>query len=244
MVSEGALEGVDEVYGLHTWPGWPRGELRVAPGPLMAQVHSFEIRVTGKGGHGSQPQSCRDPIVAAAHLVTSLQTVVSRGVGSAGGAVVSVCAFNAGNTHNVVPEFARLQGTIRTFDEATTSVVLDRIREVTAGTAATFGVTVDFELEEGFPLLVNDPACVDAVERVAADAAAIDVISDGDLPMAGGEDFAYFAASRPSAYFFLGAGRPGEDTPTCHHPDFDFDDELLPVGIELFLRIVADRLSR
>jgi metal-dependent amidase/aminoacylase/carboxypeptidase family protein len=144
----------------------------------------------------------------------------------------------------VIPEFAQLRGTIRTFDEATTSVVLDRIREVTDGTAATFGVTVDFDLDEGFPLLVNDPACVDAVERVAGQSAQIRVINGRDLPIAGGEDFAYFAATRPSAYFFLGAGKEGEDTPTCHHPDFDFDDELLPVGIELFLRIVADRMSR
>ena len=112
------------------------------------------------------------------------------------------------------------------------------------GTAAAFGVSVDLEIEEGFPLLVNDPGCVEVVARVAADVSAIDTVSSEDLPIAGGEDFAYFAANRPSAYFLLGAGREGEDTPTCHHPDFDFDDELLAVGIEFFLRIVNDRLSR
>jgi len=243
MVSEGVLDGVDEVYGLHTWPVWPMGELRIVGGPIMAQVNAFEkILVTGKGGHGGMPEKCRDPIVAAAHLVSSLQTVVSRGLGAAGGAVVSICAFNAGTTDNVIPDSAHLLGTVRTFDGETRRLVTERIKDGVEGTTVAFGVGIDLEFEDGFPVLVNDSGCVEVVSRVARDMTAVTSVSAADLPMAGGEDFAYFAAARPSAFFFLGAGRDGEDTPGCHHPDFDFDDELTGVGVELFLRIVADRL--
>lgn len=242
MVAEGALEGVDEIYGLHNWPGYPRGELRTVPGPIMAQVSTFEITVRGLGGHASQPQDCRDPIVAAAALITSLQTVVSRGLGSAGGAVLSVCTFESGEAHNVIPDFARLTGTIRSFSDSTIERVLSRMREIAKGIGAAYGVAVDVALETGYPVLVNDARCVSAVLRVASGLDGLS-LSERDLPMAGGEDFAYFAAEVPGAYFFLGAGREGEDTPGCHHPDFDFDDELIPTGMQIFLGLVRDRLS-
>jgi amidohydrolase len=244
MVADGALDGVDEVYGLHTWPGWPKGELRVTAGPMMARVHSFDLHVRGKGGHGSQPQICRDPIVAASHLVTSIQTVVSRGLGYEGGAVVSVCSFQAGTTHNVIPDTAELSGTIRTFDQPTADRVLERLREIARGASESFGVEVELEVVDGYPVLVNDPGCAEVVARVGEQVMGSGSVSSGDLPMAGGEDFAYLAERCPAAFFFLGAQLEGEDTPVCHHPDFDFDDELIPVGIELFLGIVADRLSR
>ncbi|MCP4899468.1 MAG: amidohydrolase [bacterium] len=243
MVDEGALEGVSEVYGLHSWPAWPKGELRVAAGPVMAQVHTFYISVRGKGGHGSQPQSSRDPILASSHLVTSLQSVVSRGLGFEGGAVVSVCSFNAGTTSNVTPDDARLSGTIRSFSKPTSERVLERMREITQGTANTFGVEVEFEVEEGFPVLVNNSECAEVVARIGEKVLGQGAVSSRDLPMAGGEDFAYYAQNKPSVFFFLGAGIEGEDTPTCHHTDFDFDDDLIPVGIEFFLRIIADRLE-
>jgi amidohydrolase len=243
MVEEGALDGVDEIYGLHSWPGWPKGELRVAAGPMMAQVHSFFVRVRGKGGHGSQPQTCRDPIVAASQLVISIQTVVSRGLGYEGGAVVSVCSFQAGTTHNVIPDTAELSGTIRTFDDATATRVLERLRELADGTAAGFGVEVELDIEDGYPVLVNDSSCAEVIARIGERVLGEGAVSSTDLPMAGGEDFAYYAQRCPAAFFFLGAQLAGEDTPGCHHQDFDFDDELIPVGIELYLRIVADRLE-
>jgi amidohydrolase len=241
MVAEGALTQVDEIYGLHNWPGYPHGQLRVMAGPIMAQVHTFEISVRGQGGHGSQPQDCRDPILAASALVVALQTVVSRGLSAAGGAVVSVCSFEAGTTNNVIPEFARMTGTIRSFSAAVTERVVARVREIAKGIGATYGVAVDLALETGYPVLVNNPDCVAAVERVAASLGSLEV-SDVGLPMAGGEDFAYFAADVPAAYFFLGAGREGEDTPGCHHPDFDFDDHLIPMGMQMFLGLVRDRI--
>lgn len=243
MIAEGALAGVREIYGLHNWPGYPKGELRVRTGAMMAQVHILSITVRGKGGHGSQPQLCRDPIVAAAHLVTALQTVVSRGLGYAGGAVLSITQLVAGTTHNVIPDTARLRGTIRSFEPAVTERVLERLREVVGGVAATFAVDIDLQIEVGYPAVVNDARCTDAVIRVGRALLGDDRVGEAGLPMAGGEDFAYFAQQVPGAYFFLGARRGEQDTPVCHHPDFDFDDDLIPVGVAMFLGIVRDRLA-
>nr|MCH9680286.1 amidohydrolase [Deltaproteobacteria bacterium] len=244
MVAEGALTGVDEVYGLHNWPPFPRGELRVRAGATMAQTHELDIEVVGRGGHGSQPQACRDPVVAAAHLVTALQTVVSRGLGSDGGGVVSICHFDAGRTHNVIPDRAVLEGTVRSFDPDVDALMIARIHEVAQGVAATFGVTVNVSVSTGYPVLLNAPSCAAAVHRVAQRVIGPTKVSDAELPIAGGEDFAYFTQAVPGAYFFLGAGVAGADTPGCHHPDFDFDDELIPLGVRMFLGLVADWIER
>jgi amidohydrolase len=243
MVAEGALQGVDEVYGLHSWPAFPRGELRVIAGATMARTRELDIHVVGKGGHGSQPQVCRDPIVAAAYLVTALQTVVSRGLGSDGGAVVSICRFAAGSTHNVIPTRAELGGTVRSFDPAVDQRTVERIHEVVRGVAATFGVEVELSLSDGYPVLYNHERCAGVVQRVGERVVGPQRVSAAGLPIAGGEDFAYLAQAVPGAYFFLGAGRADEDTPGCHHPDFDFDDELIPLGIRMFLGIVHERLG-
>jgi amidohydrolase len=243
MVAEGALEDVSEVYGLHNWPGYPKGEVRVISGPIMAEVHKLEVDIVGVGGHGSQPQRCRDPIVAASSFVTALQTVVSRGLGYEGGAVVSIGSFQSGSADNVIPDRARLLGTVRTFTPQVTARVTERIEEVAAGIAAAHGVRIEPRLIPGYPVLVNDADCAGAVESVARDVVGPAAVSSADLPMAGSEDFAFFARERPSAYFFLGAGRPGEDTPVCHHPDFDFDDDLIPTGMAMFLGIVRHRFA-
>lgn len=244
MVAEGALAGVDEVYGLHNWPAFTYGELRVKAGAVMAHTRELDIVVIGKGGHGSQPQVCRDPIVAAAHLVTALQTVVSRGLGSDGGGVVSICRFAAGNTHNVIPDRAELGGTVRSFDPAVDERLVERIEELARGVAAAFGVGVELSISDGYPVLVNDERCASAVKAVAERVLGPQRVSAAGLPIAGGEDFAYLTRAVPGAYFFLGAGRAGEQTPGCHHPDFDFDDSLIPTGMRVFLGLVHDRLVR
>jgi amidohydrolase len=242
MVADGVLEGVDEVYALHTWPPYPLGEVRVAAGPMLAQTHSMAIDVVGVGGHGAQPHDCRDPIVAASHMVCALQTVVSRGLGHEGGAVITVGSFQAGTAQNIIPERARLRGTLRTFTPEVTKRVLERIREIGDGVARSFGVTVDVALEPGYPVLENNESCASAVGRVAERVVGKRKISSAGLPIAGGEDFAYFAQKRPCAFFFLGAKR-NEDTPGCHHPAFDFDDDLLPIGIAMFVGLARDRLT-
>ncbi len=243
MVAEGALDGVAEVYGLHNWPGFPEGQVHVRAGAMLAQVHELMLTIRGKGGHASQPQLCRDPIVAGAHLVTALQTVVARGLGYQGGAVLSITQFVAGTTHNIIPEVAILQGTVRTFANDVSQRVLERLHEIVNGVAAMFSVEIELQVHSGYPVTVNHPRCAEAVARVAATTLGPERVSEADLPCAGGEDFAYFAEHVPAAYFFVGSKRPGEDTPVCHHPDFDFDDRLLPTGMTLFLGLVRDRLA-
>jgi amidohydrolase len=243
MVAEGVLDGVDEVYALHNWPAYPRGEVRVRPGPLMAQTHELDILVTGVGGHGSQPQLCRDPIVAASHLVTALQSVVARGLGYEGGAVLSICRFHAGSADNIIPVQARLGGTIRTFAPEVTERVLQRLREIVRGTADTFGVKIELQARPGYPVLVNDEACVEAVVRVAERVVGAERVSGDGLPMAGGEDFAYMARATRGAYFFVGSGDEGRENPVCHHPDFDFDDRIIPTAMAMMLGLVDDRLG-
>ena len=243
MVAEGALDGVKEVYGLHNWPGYPHGEVRLKPGTLMAATAEFDVEVTGVGGHGSQPQLCRDPIVAGAGLVNALQTVVSRGVSSEGGAVVSVCKFHAGSAHNVIPDTVTLGGTIRTFSTDVTERVLERVREVVRGAAATYGVEMKLDVRHGYPVLVNDETCAEVVARVATGIIGAERVKADELPMAGGEDFAYMAQAVPGAYFFLGTGNAELTTPVCHHPDFDFADDIIPLGLRMFMGIVADRLG-
>ena len=243
MVAEGVLQHVSEIYGLHNWPAWPFGHVRVAAGPLMAHVIGLEVAIQGLGAHGSQPQVGRDPIVAGAHLVAALQTVVSRGLGFEGGAVVSVCQFHGGEANNVIPRTVKLGGTIRTFSEDVTLRVLERIKAIARGVEEMFGVRVDLAFHRGYPVLHNHPDCTAVVERVANKVVGAAQLSSEELPMAGGEDFAYFAEVIPAAYFFLGAGIEGSETPGCHHPDFDFDDRLIPLGVKMFIGIVADRMK-
>lgn len=240
MVAEGALEGVREVYGLHNWPAYPRGEIRVRAGAMMAQTQAFHLRILGRGGHGSQPQQCRDPIVAGAHWVTAIQTVVARGLGVEGGAVVTVGSFQAGSTTNVIPSEAFLAGTIRTFDPRVSERVLERMHEITDGIAKTFGVALELDAPPGYPVLINDARCAEAVERVARRLVGPSHVSADGLPMAGGEDFAYFTQACRGAYFFIGTGDGA--TPGCHHPDFDFDDRIIPLGMQMMLGLAVDRL--
>jgi len=242
MVAEGALDGVRECYGLHNWPAFPKGEVRVAAGPMMAQVDELELKITGVGGHGAMPQTCRDPIAAAAQVIDAIQATVARGVGSRGVAVVSICSIHSGTTHNVIPREVDMLGTIRTFDPALREDLLVKLRIAIESTAAAHGCTAVVDVLPEYPVLVNAAACADAVVRVGAAVVGGErVVSEG-LPIAASEDFSYFANTVPSAYFFLGAGAPVGVTPGCHHPDFDFDDELLATGMRMFTGLVADRL--
>ncbi len=243
MVREGALRGIREVYGLHNWPGFEKGTVRVAAGPVMASVDTFVTELIGRGGHGAQPQVCRDPIVAGAAVVQALQTVVSRRVGSRGIAVVTVGAFQAGTVQNVIPERARLLGTIRTFDAALRDEVIAHVEQVIDDTARAYGVRAETEVAREYPVLVNAARCAEAVGEVAVDVVGADRVSPDGLPLAAAEDFAYFAQEVEAAYFFLGAGDPVGETPGCHHPDFDFDDDLLATGIAMFCGLVRARVG-
>jgi amidohydrolase len=242
MVEEDALEGVDEIYAFHNWPGFPYGSARVSAGAVMASVHDLVIELRGVGGHASQPQVTRDPVVAGAALVTALQSVVSRNISATDAAVLSVCTFHAGEANNVIPARARLTGTLRTFDTSVAANVVDRIRAVCSGIAESYGVEILPEIQALYPVLVNHADCAEAVRQAAEAILGPTAVSPAGLPLAAAEDFGRFTERVPGAYFFLGAGE-NSDTPGCHHPDFDFDDRLIPTAIRLFVRLVEDRVG-
>ncbi|MEE9127019.1 MAG: amidohydrolase [Planctomycetota bacterium] len=243
MIADGAIDGVPEVYGLHNWPGFPKGELRVRGGPVLAQVDNFHLRLVGEGGHGGQPHRCKDPIVAAAQVVTALQTVVARSVAPHESVVVSVGSIQAGSANNVIPKTADLLGTIRTFDPAVRESVHGRVRDIAGSVGEAMGVKAELDIQAEYPVLCNDDACAEIVRKVAVQRLGPDKVSDRGLPLAVSEDFSYFAEAVPAAYFFLGAGGPGDQTPGCHHPDFDFDDDLLGTGVRMFLGLCEARAS-
>lgn len=233
--------GVDEAYGMHCWP-IGRGRVAVRCGPAMAQSTRFEVRVFGKGGHGSAPHTAVDPLVCAAHVVVALQTVVARNVSPFEAAVVTVGVLRAGDVENAIASSAFLGGTIRTFTPETFAVVERRFREVVAGTCAALGCSCDVHIQVIAPALVNAPEQAAAVARAARRAlpdAPQDAVGEAGQPVSASEDFAYFAERVPSAFWFNGIAC----TVPNHHPDFDHGDESLATAVKVWVRLLEDRFK-
>lgn len=236
MVREGVLDrfGISRVFALHNAPNLPFGQFTTAPGPFMAAVDTFSITVTGRGGHGAMPHETADPVVAAVGIVQAIQTIVSRNHAATEDLVVSVTQIHAGSADNIVPETAWINGTVRTFNPEVQALVMRRLQEIVAGQAAAYGVAAELDYEIGYPATVNDPqetAFAAGVAREVAGEAGVEADAGREM---GAEDFAYMLNARPGAYLFLGAG-PGAG---LHHPAFDFNDELAPVGASFFARLV------
>ena len=240
MIKAGALEGVGAIFGLHLWQGLPTGTVGIVKGPMMAQSDNFRITVKGRGGHGSMPQATVDPILTAAELVVNLQSIVSRSVDPLKPAVLSFGTIHGGTVYNIIPNEVKLSGTVRMFDPKIQTLMKKRLREIVEGTCAAFKATADFEYEEGYPPLVNDPASVDFVLAVVEKALGEENIIAVD-PVMGGEDFAYYLQEVPGAFFFLGAG-DGTKYPH-HHPAFDIDEKALPPAAFLMTALALEYLK-
>ena len=238
MVREGVLDRRDvrEVYALHNAPGTPVGQFYTTPGPIMAAVDTFTIRVKGKGGHGAMPHDTRDPVVAACGIVQAIQTIVSRNHHATDDLVVSVTQVHTGSAHNIIPDTAFINGTVRTFDKGVQEMVRRRLCEISGGQATAYGVEAVLDYELGAPATVNDPACT-AKAAAAAREVAGSVIDDARKEM-GAEDFSFMLEERPGAYLFIGNG----DSAGLHHPAYDFADEAAPVGASFFARMVERTL--
>lgn len=240
MVEEGTLDRheVAEVYALHTLPGAPEGTFETTPGPIMAAVDTLHVHVIGQGGHGAMPHEARDPIPAAVAIVQAFQTIITRDRDPLDDLVISVTQIHAGSADNVIPERAYVGATIRTFAEGVRDMAHRRLREVAAGVAAAHGVRAEVEIESGYPPTINDPQTTEFASEIArevvGDAA---VIADRTREM-GAEDFSYMLAERPGAYLFLGQGAG----PALHHPAFDFNDAVAPLGASFFARVVERAL--
>jgi hippurate hydrolase len=236
MCREGMMArfGIGHVYALHNVPGLEAGRVLTTPGPIMAAVDSFEVHVEGVGGHGAMPHEAVDPIPPALAIAQAMPTIVSRNNYALDDLVISVTQIHAGTVDNVIPGTAFINGTVRSFDPAVQAMVRRRMEEIVSGTAAAFGVTARFDYITGYPATINNPEATRFAAAVAGEvvgAANVDAEAGREM---GAEDFAYMLAERPGAYFFLGAGAGVG----LHHPAYDFNDDIAPVGASIFARLV------
>lgn len=238
MVDAGIMDQFDirQVFALHTLPGKPLGTFHTTPGPMMAAVDTFDITITGQGGHGAYPHQTVDPIPAALSLGQAIPTIVSRNVPAADAAVISLTEIHTGTAENIVPETVRMGGTIRTFSEDVRQLIRDRMTALGQGAAASFGVAVQVDLIESYPATVNHSVETAFAADVAGEVG-VDVVTDHPKEM-GAEDFAYMLNTRPGCYLYLGQG----DGPALHNPGFDFNDEAAPYGASFFARVVERAL--
>ena len=243
MIEDGLFERfpVKGVYGLHNWPGLPVGQFAVARGPAMASADRLEIVVQGRGGHAAMPHLARDPIVAAAEIVLSLQTIVSRVIDPMQPAVVSITSIHAGASFNVIPDTVEMSGTFRTLSDATAEQIKTEIRRICNGVAMAHGMTVEVKpsLTKPYPTTVNHPRETDIAVAAMCAVVGPDNVHDGIKPVMGSEDFAFMLKRVPGAYVFMGNG----DTAPVHHPAYDFNDEALPYGVAYWSELARRALE-
>jgi len=236
MVEDGMMErfGIEQVYGLHNWPGVAPGRIAMCPGPTMAAADQFDIRIGGKGAHAAFPHESVDPVMIAVAIAQAMQTIVSRNVDPLQSAVVSVTRIDAGTAHNVIAGSARMSGTVRTLSPDVRSFVAKRIESLAIHIAEGFGGSAQVDYRFGYPVTVNDPDKTEFAARVASEVVGADNTVTDRPPEMGAEDFSYMLEARPGAYVFLGQG----DTAGLHHPEYDFNDEVAPVGASYLARLV------
>ena len=245
MVEEGLFERfpANEVYAVHNWPGLPPGQMAVRPGPVMAATDEIVITVHGKGGHAAMPQLTVDPVVATAQIISALQTIASRNANPLDAIVVTVASMETSQTNvfNVIPDFVKLIGTVRTFRPETRDMAEQRIKQIVDGIARAMGGSADMEYKRGYPSTIN-------TEREAIFAARVgervfgkqNVFTDAE-PTMGGEDFSFMLQARPGAYVFLGQGG-GPNNCYLHNPGYDFNDEVIPLGAGYLAALVEESL--
>ncbi len=240
MVDDGLMErfGIQEIYGMHNGID-PAGTFSVRAGPTSAAADRIQILVEGKGGHGAMPHLAADTVLAASQIVIAVQSFVAREIDPLDSAVVSICAFNAGHANNVMPHTAELRGTVRTLTKATQALVEARLREVVESTARTFGTKATFTYLHGCPMVVNH-----AAEAEHAALAASAVVGSGNVrrdkpPTMGAEDFSFMLEARPGC--MVGIGQGGDFG--VHHPAYDFNDDIIPIGIGYWTKLVETRLT-
>jgi hippurate hydrolase len=200
----------------------------------MAAADTFQISITGRGAHAAKPHDGIDPIVVGAQLVSALQSLVSRNVDPLDQAVLSTTTFHAGSAHNVIPQTAELMGTVRTLREDVREQMIARMQTVCDGIAAAFGAEIVLDYERGYPVTSNPEAGLEFAAEVAAEISGAAQTDMNYPPMMGGEDFSYMLEERPGAYLFLGQG----PSAGLHHPHYDFNDEISPIGASFFATLV------
>lgn len=238
MCEDGMMDrwGVQEVYGMHNWPGMPLGKFAIRPGSFFAATDQFEIFVKGKGGHAAKPHEGIDPIVTASQIVSSLQSIASRNVDPVEQVVVSVTSVESSSkAFNVIPQQVHLKGTVRTLTAENRDLAQARLTKLAQSVAEGFGAEAEVKYYRGYPVMVNHE---EQTEFAAEVAKGISGQCDEAPLIMGGEDFAYMLEERPGAYILVGNG----DTAPVHHPEYNFNDDAIPAGTSWWAEIVERRM--
>ena len=245
MVKEGLFERfpMDRVFGMHNWPSHPAGEFLWRAGPVMAAVARIDITVRGKGAHGAYPHNGTDPIVVAAAIVTALQSVVARNVDPLENAVITIGQINGGSVFNVIPESVRMEGTARWFSPEVGDILETGVIRIARSIAESFGAEADVLFERAYPATVNDPEATALAHHAAETVVGPSRVTHMDRPTMGGEDFSFMLNAKPGHYIMLGGARTDSD-PQLHHPQYNFNDDILPVGASYWATLAEQLLPR
>ena len=230
----GFLEDVDEIYGVHVFPLYPVGKYATCPGPMLAQSDTFEISITGRGGHAAFPHLTVDPIVIGTEFVNAAQSIVSRNVDPLDSAVVSITEFHGGEAKNVIPPSVTLGGTVRTLDKEVNVRVRSQLENLLDGIVNAHNGTHTFSYREGCPVTYNHDPCVESVLTSAHSLVGEENVIYPISPILGGEDFAYYSEQIPACFVMVGAGNEEKGIVNmCHHPQFDIDENCMIYGMAL-----------
>jgi amidohydrolase len=241
MLGDGLMERfrIEEVYGMHNYPGLPVGEFALRPGPLMAAADRITIEIEGRGGHAARPHIAVDPVLVGAQIINQIQSIVARNVDPLHAAVISICVFQAGTTDNVIPQTALLRGTARSLTPEVRDLLERRLHEVVTGTAHLYGATAKITYHRDYPVTRNHERQAAFAASVAAQVVGDERVDDEVAPVMGAEDFSFMLEARPGAFIFVGNG----DSAGLHHPAYDFNDEVIPIGTSYWVRLVETALG-
>jgi amidohydrolase len=240
MVKDGLMErfGIEEVYGMHNYPGFPVGNFAIRQGPMMAAADRISIDIEGLGGHAARPHFSVDTVLVGAQIVNQIQSIVARNVDPLEAAVVSICQFNAGSADNIIPHTARLSGTARSLTPEVQDLLEKRLHEVVEGTARLHGARARLTYKRDYPVTRNHERQTAFAASVAAEVVGRERVDTTVPPVMGAEDFSFMLNARPGAFIFVGNG----NSAGLHHPAYDFNDEVIPVGTSYWVKLVEKAL--
>jgi hippurate hydrolase len=241
MVEDGLMDrfGIEEVYGMHNFPGLPVGEFSIRSGAIMASTDTLTIDIEGVGGHAARPHLAVDTILVGAQIVNQVQSIVSRNIDPLDAAVVSICTFQGGSADNIIPQTARLRGTVRSLRPEVRDLLGKRVPEVIEATARAYGATAKVNLRRGYPVLRNHERETTFAASIAGQIAGPEHVDTDMAPVMGGEDFSYMLEARPGAFIFVGNG----DTAGLHNQSYNFNDEVIPFGTSYWVRLVETAMA-
>src|ERR1700736_1812431 len=240
MVQDGLMDrfSIEEVYGMHNYPGLPVGQFALRPGALMASADRLTIQLEGHGGHAARPHLTIDSVLVGAQIINQIQSIVARNVDPLQSAVISICMFQAGSTDNVIPQTAFLRATARSLNPQVRDVLEKRLREVVEGTARLYGAKVTFTYKRDYPVTRNHERQTAFASSVAAEVVGRERVDENTPPVMGAEDFSFMLEARPGAFIFVGNG----DSAGLHHPAYNFNDEVIPIGTSYWVKLVETAL--